>query len=55
VDRRPSIFVCGATTFVEAVADSLVDAGHPAAAIRIERFGDAKGARRDSGVPTTRR
>jgi ferredoxin-NADP reductase len=55
VDQRPSIFVCGATTFVEAVADSLVDAGHPAAAIRIERFGDAKGARRDSGVPTTRR
>jgi ferredoxin-NADP reductase len=55
VDRQPSIFVCGATTFVEAVADGLVEAGHPAAAIRIERFGDAKGARRDSGVPTTRR
>jgi ferredoxin-NADP reductase len=55
VDQRPSIFVCGATTFVEAVADSLVEAGHPAVAIRIERFGDAKGARRDSGVPTTRR
>jgi ferredoxin-NADP reductase len=54
-DRRPSIFVCGATTFVEAVADSLVEAGHPAVAIRIERFGDAKGARRDSGIPTTRR
>jgi ferredoxin-NADP reductase len=55
VDQRPRIFVCGATTFVEAVADSLVEAGHPAVAIRIERFGDAKGARRDSGVPTTRR
>src|SRR3954451_1491507 len=55
VDRRPSIFVCGATAFVEAVAESLVEAGHPAGTIRIERFGDAKGARRDSGVPTTRR
>jgi ferredoxin-NADP reductase len=55
VDGRPSIFVCGATAFVEAVADSLVEAGHPAVAIRIERFGDAKGARRDSGVPPTRR
>ena len=55
VDRRPSIFVCGTTTFAETVADSLVDAGHPAVAIRIERFGDAKGVRRDSGVPTARR
>ena len=55
VDQRPDIFVCGATTFVEAVADSLVEAGHPAAAIRIERFGDVEGAGRDSGVPTTRR
>jgi ferredoxin-NADP reductase len=55
VDQRPSIFVCGATTFVEAVADSLVESGHAADAIRIERFGDAKGARRDTGVPTTRR
>jgi ferredoxin-NADP reductase len=55
VDGLPSIFVCGATTFVEAVADSLVEAGHQAATIRIERFGDVRGARRDSGVPTTRR
>jgi ferredoxin-NADP reductase len=55
VDQRPSIFVCGATTFVEAVADSLVEAGHPADAIRIERFGDVRGARRDPGVPTTGR
>lgn len=39
VDQRPSMFVCGPTAFVEAVADSLVDAGHPAVAIRIERFG----------------
>ncbi len=55
VDQRPSIFVCGATTFVEAVADSLVEAGHLAAAIRLERFGDARGALRDTGVPSTRR
>jgi ferredoxin-NADP reductase len=39
VDRRPRIFLCGTTTFVEAVADSLVDAGQPEANIRIERFG----------------
>lgn len=53
VNQRPSIFVCGTTTFVETVADSLVAAGHPAAAIRLERFGDARGARRDTGVSTT--
>jgi ferredoxin-NADP reductase len=39
VDQRPRILVCGPTTFVEAVADSLVEAGHPPAAIKIERFG----------------
>jgi ferredoxin-NADP reductase len=55
VDQRPNMFVCGPTTFVEAVADSLVAAGHPAAAIKTERFGDARGARRDTGVPTARR
>jgi ferredoxin-NADP reductase len=55
VEQRPSMFVCGATTFVEAVADSLVEAGHPAVAIRLERFGDARGAHGDTGVQTTRR
>jgi ferredoxin-NADP reductase len=55
VDQRPSMFVCGPTTFVEAVADSLVEAGHPPVAVKTERFGDARGARRDTGVPTTRR
>jgi ferredoxin-NADP reductase len=55
VDQRPSMFVCGATTFVEAVADTLVEAGHPAVAIRLERFGDARGAHGDTGVQTTRR
>jgi ferredoxin-NADP reductase len=55
VEQRPSMLVCGATTFVEAVADSLVEAGHPAVAIRLERFGDARGAHGDTGVQTTRR
>ena len=39
VDQQPRILVCGPTTFVEAVADALVEEGHPAAAIKIERFG----------------
>jgi ferredoxin-NADP reductase len=55
VDQRPSMFVCGHTMFVEAMADSLVEAGHPAVAVKTERFGDARGARRDTGVSTTRR
>jgi ferredoxin-NADP reductase len=38
-DRRPRIFVCGPTTFVEAVADLLVDIGHEPGAVRAERFG----------------
>jgi ferredoxin-NADP reductase len=53
IDQRPNIFVCGHTTFVEAMADGLVEAGHPAVAIKTERFGDARGARRDTGVSTT--
>jgi ferredoxin-NADP reductase len=36
---HPLIFVCGPTAFVEYVADRLVELGHPAAAIRAERFG----------------
>ena len=32
-------FVCGPTSFVEAVATSLVGLGHPAATIKTERFG----------------
>jgi ferredoxin-NADP reductase len=37
--REPSIYVCGPTGFVEAVADTLVAAGHPPDRIRTERFG----------------
>lgn len=36
---EPSCYVCGPTSFVEAVADLLVDAGHDPARIRTERFG----------------
>jgi ferredoxin-NADP reductase len=37
--QRPRIFVCGPTAFVERAAGLLVDAGHEAAAIHLERFG----------------
>jgi ferredoxin-NADP reductase len=36
---KPDGFMCGPTSFVEAAADLLVDAGHDADGIRIERFG----------------
>ncbi|MFJ4996813.1 ferredoxin reductase [Microbacterium sp. NPDC088619] len=37
--ERPSVYVCGPTGFVEAVADLLVATGHPPDRIRTERFG----------------
>jgi ferredoxin-NADP reductase len=37
--REPRIYVCGPSAFVERAADVLVKLGHPAAAIRTERFG----------------
>ena len=37
--RPPHAFVCGPTTFVEAVADALVDLGHAPERVRTERFG----------------
>ncbi|MFJ2541565.1 ferredoxin reductase [Microbacterium sp. NPDC087589] len=39
--EQPSVYVCGPTGFVEAVADLLVAAGHPPERIRTERFGGA--------------
>ncbi|WP_314647764.1 ferredoxin reductase [uncultured Microbacterium sp.] len=36
---HPTVYVCGPTPFVEAVADLLVSAGHPPERIRTERFG----------------
>lgn len=40
---EPDVFVCGPTSFVEAVADLLVDAGHDPRRIRTERFGPTGG------------
>jgi ferredoxin-NADP reductase len=38
-DQEPTCYVCGPTVFVEAMADLLVDAGHPPVRVRTERFG----------------
>ncbi|HEY1532000.1 MAG TPA: ferredoxin reductase [Galbitalea sp.] len=37
----PAVFVCGPTSFVEAVADILVSLGYPAEQVKTERFGGA--------------
>jgi len=37
--RRPTLYVCGPTSFVEAVADFATGAGHDPARVRTERFG----------------
>ncbi len=39
VDSAGQTFICGPTSFVEAVATNLVALDHPAATIRTERFG----------------
>ncbi|WP_345893445.1 ferredoxin reductase [Cryobacterium sp. SO2] len=39
VDDHPAFFICGATAFVETVADWLVRAGYPADRIKTERYG----------------
>jgi ferredoxin-NADP reductase len=41
--RRPRIFVCGPTAFVERAADVLVGLGHEPTAIHAERFGPTGG------------
>jgi ferredoxin-NADP reductase len=41
VREDPSVFVCGPTGFVEAVADILVDMGHSSDRVKTERFGGA--------------
>jgi ferredoxin-NADP reductase len=38
-DSRPRIFVCGATSLVETVAQALLDIGHEQSLIKTERFG----------------
>jgi ferredoxin-NADP reductase len=40
--RRPRIYVCGPTAFVEHAADLLVALGHEPATIRTERFGPSR-------------
>jgi ferredoxin-NADP reductase len=42
-DRRPDVFVCGPTPFVEVVAGSLVALGHEPGRIKTERFGPTGG------------
>jgi ferredoxin-NADP reductase len=37
--RRPKVYICGPTAFVEQAADVLVRLGHEPGAIRTERFG----------------
>jgi ferredoxin-NADP reductase len=41
--RRPRIYVCGPTAFVERADDLLVELGHDPSAIRSERFGPTGG------------
>ncbi len=40
-EQSPRVFVCGPTSFVEAVAEGLVALGHRPGRIRTERFGGA--------------
>jgi ferredoxin-NADP reductase len=40
-EQSPRVYVCGPTSFVEAVADALVALGHRPGRIRTERFGGA--------------
>ena len=39
--KHPLVFVCGPTSFVEAVAGNLVALGYPAGRVKTERFGGA--------------
>jgi ferredoxin-NADP reductase len=41
--RRPRVYVCGPTPFVEAVASALVQVGHEPSLIKTERFGPTGG------------
>jgi ferredoxin-NADP reductase len=40
---EPQVFVCGPTGFVDAVADAMIDLGHPSEKIKTERFGASGG------------
>jgi ferredoxin-NADP reductase len=41
--KRPRVYVCGPTTFVEVVAGTLVELGHDPQAVKTERFGATGG------------
>jgi ferredoxin-NADP reductase len=43
-DRRPLVFICGPTEFVEAAADGFSTLGHSPDRIKTERFGPTGGA-----------
>jgi ferredoxin-NADP reductase len=38
-EERPLVYICGPTSFVEAVAQALVDIGHEPSRVKTERFG----------------
>ena len=42
VEFGATTYICGPTGFVETAADLMVELGHPAAAIRTERFGPSR-------------
>jgi ferredoxin-NADP reductase len=42
-EAEPQVFVCGPTGFVDAVADAMIDLGHPSEKIKTERFGASGG------------
>jgi ferredoxin-NADP reductase len=42
-DQDPLAYVCGPTSFVEAVAEALVGLGYPPARVKTERFGATGG------------
>jgi ferredoxin-NADP reductase len=44
VGELPRVFVCGPTSFVEAVAETLVTLGHDPALVKTERFGPTGGS-----------
>jgi ferredoxin-NADP reductase len=42
-ERRPRVYVCGPTPFVEEAARLLVELGHEPAGVHTERFGPTGG------------
>jgi ferredoxin-NADP reductase len=42
VEQDPLTFVCGSTGFAERVSQLLIDRGHPASMIKIERYGGSR-------------